>query len=349
MPNVLLTQSCVRSCPYCFAKRHMAESSPADILSWENLIYVADFLQASGERVFRLLGGEPTLHPDFNAIVLYLLERQFSVNVFTSGIVSDSVLDEMVELFAGLPPERLTFICNLNDPVRTRTPLGEHESVRRFLRGLGELVIPGFNIYRADFELDFLFQLINEFGLQRHVRLGVAHPIAGKQNIHIRLDQIDEVIGRVFSYAPMFDRMRVKPGLDCGFPLCRFSDGQLAWLYRHTGAKSEFSCGPVVDIGPDMSIWPCFPLSSFHKRSLYEFNSLREIVNYYEHVHRSVRTEIGGLYEDCDLCRHREDGTCRGGCLAHSLAKFQGESPVRLKEIYQWDTTSSSAPPTRTS
>lgn len=347
MPNVLLTQSCVRSCPYCFARRHMAESSPDDILSWENLIYIADFLQASGERVFRLLGGEPTLHPDFNAIVLYLLNRQFAVNVFTSGVVSDSALDEMVELFGDVAPDRLSFICNLNDPEKTRTPLAEQEAIRRFLRVLGERVVPGFNIYRADFCLEFLFQLINEFGLQRHIRIGIAHPIAGKKNLHIRVRQIDEVISRLFSYAPTFERLRVKPGLDCGFPICRFTNDQLAWLYRHTGGKSEFGCGPVVDIGPDMSIWPCFPLSSFHKRSLFEFNTLREIHDYYEHIHQSVRIEVGGLYDDCDLCTHREDRICVGGCLAHALARFQDEPRVRMPEIYEWDTTSSSAPPTR--
>ena len=41
----------------------MSESSPDDVLSWENLIYLADFLEASDEHNFRILGGEPTLHP----------------------------------------------------------------------------------------------------------------------------------------------------------------------------------------------------------------------------------------------------------------------------------------------
>ncbi|NOZ37009.1 MAG: 4Fe-4S cluster-binding domain-containing protein, partial [Gammaproteobacteria bacterium] len=61
MPNILLTQKCVRSCPYCFAKKHMANSVPDDILSWENFIYLADLFEKSGERKFPLLGGEPSL------------------------------------------------------------------------------------------------------------------------------------------------------------------------------------------------------------------------------------------------------------------------------------------------
>jgi len=313
----------------------MSESTPNDILSWENLIYIADFLQNSQERMFRILGGEPTLHPQFNSMVIYLLERGFDVSVFTSGVINDNVLHEMGSLFSQLPPNRLTFICNLNDPDKTRTPIAEQEAVRRFLRTMGPRVLPGFNIYRTDFSLDFLFKLINEFGLQRHIRLGIAHPIVGKKNLHISLDQMEKVIHSLFLNRPMFERMRVKPGLDCGFPMCKFSDDQLAWLMRYTGGKSEFGCGPVVDIGPDMTVWPCFPLSSFHKRSLLEFNSLREIHEFYDHIHQAVRVEAGGIYPECDGCWLREDRICFGGCLAHNLRHFKDELPVRMKEMYQ--------------
>jgi radical SAM protein with 4Fe4S-binding SPASM domain len=334
MPNILFTQKCVRSCPYCFANKHMSESPPEDVLSWENLVYIADFLQVSGEKRFPILGGEPTLHPEFNAMVLYLLERGFEITVFTSGIMSNAALDEAVGLFRGVPAPRLAFVCNLNDPVATRTPLAETEAVRRFLGAFGEMVVPGFNIYHVDFDLAFLFALINEYGLQRHIRLGIAHPIPGVRNLHIAIPDIDRVIERLFSFVPAFEALRVKPGLDCGFPLCRIPKDKLGWLYGHTGGRFSFGCGPVIDVGPDMSIWPCFPLSSFHKRSLFEFSCVREIQDYYADLHRKVRIEVGGIYEECDLCRYREEQTCQGGCVAHSLARFQEEEPVRMREMY---------------
>jgi radical SAM protein with 4Fe4S-binding SPASM domain len=334
MPNVLFTQRCVRSCPYCFADKHMSESSPDDVLSWENLIYLADFLQAAGERRFSILGGEPTLHPQFNYMVAYLLERNFDVNVFTSGIMTDRMLDETVSMFAHLPMEKLTFVCNLNDPVKTHTPLAEQESVKRFLRAFGERVIPGFNIYRTDFDLTFLFQHISEYGLKKNIRIGLTHPIPGKKNIFIALEDIDAIIHRLFSFAPLFERLRIKPGLDCGFPLCRLSDDHLSWLYRYTGGKSDFGCGPVIDIGPDMAVWSCFPLSSFHKKSFFDFNTLHEMREYYQRLHDKVRVETGGIYEECDNCSFREENLCRGGCIAHSLSWFKQEAPVRQKEVY---------------
>ena len=334
MANILLTQRCVRSCPYCFAEKHMSESYPDDIMSWENLIYLSDFIQSSGEQRFSIMGGEPTLHPDFINMILYLLERNFSLNVFTSGIMSNSMLEEASQVFLDIPLDRLTFVCNLNDPEKTKTSLAELESVKRFLRSFGERVVPGFNIYRKDFKLDFLTQYINEYGLRKTIRLGLAHPIVGKKNIYMRINDIEMIINRLFSYAPFFERFRIKPGLDCGFPLCRFSDEQLAWLSRNTDNKNEFSCGPVIDIGPDMSVWSCFPLSSFQKKSIFEFNSIQEVINYYQDLHKTIRIEKSGIFDECDECLSREDGRCRGGCVAHSLSIFQGESPVRMKEVY---------------
>ena len=334
MPNVLLTNHCVRSCPYCFAKKYMSDEKNDDFLSWENLIYIADFLQAAGENRFSMLGGEPTLHPDFIDYVLYLLERSFTIQVFTSGIMEDRKLEESASLFRNQPPEKLSFICNINDPRKTRTSLAETESIKRFFRFFGPRIFPGFNIYRTDFDLDFLFKYINEFGLRREVRIGVAHPIPGAHNGFISVDQIGAITERLFSYIPMFERFRVKPGLDCGFPLCRISDQHLAWIYRYTGGRSHFECGPVIDIGPDMSVWPCFPLTSFHRKSLFEFNSLQELLDYYKRIHEIVRSEVSGIFDECDSCEHREDGICAGGCIAHSVARFEKEAPIRLKEAY---------------
>lgn len=312
----------------------MSESSPDDVLAWEDLVYLADLFQRGGERRFSLLGGEPTLHPAFNDMVAYLLARDFNVTVFTSGVVADRTLDEAATVFRDIAPERLSFLCNLNDPAQTRSSLAEQESVKRFLSVFGDRTAPGFNIYRTDFSLDFLFDLINRYGLRRHIRIGLTHPIVGTRNRHIVLADLDVVINRLFSFRPQFEVFQVAPGLDCGFPMCRFSDEQLAWLYRHTGGKSEFGCGPVIDIGPDMTVWSCFPLSGIEKRSVYEFDSLPQMHGHFADFHRKIKVEAGGVLPECDTCVVRARGHCMGGCLAHNLNAFQAEERVRVPQVY---------------
>ncbi len=333
MTNILLTQRCVRSCPYCFAQKHMSDAPPDDVLSWENLIYLADFLEASGDQQVGLLGGEPTLHPDFVPFALYLLERGFRVAVFTSGIMSKPNLDRLQASLGGLEPGRLGFVCNLNEP--RFSPKGEMAQVHAFLEAFGPMVNPGFNIYRLDFDLTFLAETITRFGLKPHIRLGMANPIPGMPNKHIRPEDMPAVVNRIMEQAVLLDRLRVGLGPDCGFPLCAFSDAQLGLFHRMTGGQAHFGCGPAIDIGPDMMVWSCFPLSNHHKRSVFEFNRLEEIRDYFDQSLRTLRVEMGGLYEACDDCRYREDGLCAGGCAAHILSAFQGEAPIRLPEIYQ--------------
>ncbi len=331
MANVLLTERCVRSCPYCFAKQHMSDTDE-EVMSWTDMIYVADMLQSSGENHISLLGGEPTLHPQFVDYVLYLLERNFHVNVFTSGIMSDKTFNDATNVLSGVHPERLSFVCNVNNPAKSN--FSELESVRRFLKTFGHLTTPGFNIYQPDFNIDFIFDYINQYGLRRFVRLGLAHPIPGQKNAHIQLPQMKQMAEKLISYLPLFERFRVKPGLDCGFLLCMFSDEQIGKLFKVCGGRLTFGCGPAIDIGTDMTVWSCFPLSKFHKKSLYDFDSMQDMRKFYEQHHQRVRSEVSGIFEACDDCIYREEGLCQAGCLAHSISKFQNEAKVRMPEVY---------------
>ena len=198
MANILLTQRCTRSCPYCFAIKHMDTSPPEDILSWENLIYLADFMQAAGERRVQFLGGEPTLHPQFIDFCLYIINRGMGITVFTNGMMPSEKLADAVKHFAQLPDEMLSFVCNINHP--DITPKGEMEMALNFLKAFGRRITPGFNIYRKEIDIDFIFDYINKYGLQRGLRLGLAHPIPGVKNRYVKIQDMRNVVQGLMSY-----------------------------------------------------------------------------------------------------------------------------------------------------
>jgi MoaA/NifB/PqqE/SkfB family radical SAM enzyme len=328
MANILLTSSCNRSCPYCFARKEISGPSGDQWLSWENLIYIADFLRASGQRKVSLLGGEPTLHPQCVDFILYLIDRGFNVTVFTNGILSPSHLEEFKHHLAEMPLEKLDLLCNLNDPVQTPAAPQEMQSLHSFLAVMGPWTRAGFNIYRPDFTLDFLFDHINRFGMKRRLRLGIAHPVPGSQGSFIPTQDLRSVMARLYSFRHLFETYRISPSLDCGFPLCKFSDQELGWLYR-SGSYSPFGCGPALDIAPDMTVYHCFPLSNYKRKSLFEFNSLEEINQHFSQLRDEIRAEIPGIYEECAGCRCREDGVCAGGGMCQIVRRFLGETPIR--------------------
>lgn len=332
MANILLTQKCIRSCPYCFARKHMHDAPPEDILKWEDLIYIVDFFQAGGDSSISLLGGEPFLHPDITDYILYIISRGMHVTVFTSGVVSDKLFATAAEKLADVDPAMLSFVVNLNNP--RETPFSENEAIGRFLSVFARFTCLSINVYKLNFDYSFALNTINKYGLQRHIRLGLAHPIPGKKNMCIPPERFSEMATEFIDYLPTFEAFDIHVGFDCGMPLCAFTDEQLGRLFLHTGGHMSFRCGSAIDIGPDMEVWSCFPLSTYNKKSLFDFKDHRELCHYFEEFHRSVRIEAGGMYEKCDYCHHRLSGLCSGGCLSHSLNKFINEAHIRNEQVY---------------
>jgi radical SAM protein with 4Fe4S-binding SPASM domain len=311
----------------------MNESDSGGILQWEDLIYLADMFVLGGCREMRFLGGEPTLHPQFADFLAYSLKRDFAVTVFTSGIMSDKIKEDIQRVYKTVPQaeKKVSFLCNLNDP--ERSPAGETKRVEEFLEEFGSRVQPGFNIYRKDFSLDFLIKSINRYGLKRSIRLGLTHPILRENNSFISISDMPEIVDRLLGYIPLFEQYDIVPSLDCGFPMCRFSDEQLGKLYKVTRGAHKFSCGGPVDIGPDMTAWACFPLSATHRKSVYEFDDYKQMMEYFASFADSIRKASGGIYEKCDSCSWRKKGVCAGGCAAHMLREIDKEGGVRAFKI----------------
>jgi radical SAM protein with 4Fe4S-binding SPASM domain len=301
----------------------MEDSSENMMLSWEDFIYIVDLFMSDPRKHLALLGGEPSLHPHFVDFILYLNARNFHTTVFTCGIMSPKKLEEAASSLNDIPEEKYTFVCNLNKPDMSSD--AETKRIEAFLTQFGPRVTLSFNIFHLDFEMDYLFDYIERFNLRRHLRLGLAAPIPGENNKYIEPDSFSAMAERLCSYLPMFIEHNVSVGFDCGFPLCVFTDEQLGALLRHSkggGAKMiKFGCNPALDIGPDMSVWSCFPLSRYHKRSLYEFNSITEVYDYYKEFHQDVRKTKAGIYPECEECMYRENNQCAGGCVAHILNK----------------------------
>jgi hypothetical protein len=299
------------------------EEAESDMIEWDDLIYIADLLEASNEYRISLLGGEPTLHPFFIDYVLYLLERKFHVNIFTNGIVPPKKLLEMNHYFENKKSEQLSFVCNVNPPdICTEN---EKLAVYRFFKLFNKKTSLSINIYRADYDLTFALDYIMQFGLKPHTRIGLAHPIPGKKNTTVSLKDYNAMAENLMSFYPRYETRKITLGFDCGMPMCIFSDEQLGKLSKLAALDSKFSCGPAIDIGPNMDVWSCFPLSGFHRKSLFEFDSMKEVYEYFHKIHKTIREKKKGIFDNCDQCVYLERGRCAGGCASHFISDIENK------------------------
>ena len=188
---------------------------------------------------------------------------------------------------------------------------------------MGPWTQAGFTIDRLDFSLDFLFDAISRFGLQRQLRLGLAHPVPGSQAGFIQAEDMRRVVERLYYHRPLFETDRVRPDLDCGFPLCQFSDAELGWLHRLRG-HAPGGCGPALDISPDLSVSHCFPLVPYQSKSLFEFDSLEQLDRTFcaAGATRSRRKSPVSTQNAMTAVPGRTEAAAAGGCAGSSVASW---------------------------
>jgi radical SAM protein with 4Fe4S-binding SPASM domain len=305
---------------YCFAEQYM-EGAPGHELRWDDYIYVLDFYERNGEPKVSLLGGEPTTHPYVADMADYAMQRGFDVRVFTSGIMSDRQRERLAAVWnkhdKDVPRHTINFIVNLNHP--SETSEAQAKSQAAFMALAGKRASISFNIHRPDFDLNFAFDAIEQHKLEPTIRLGLTHPIAGagRQAAFLHPKNYRAVAASLERVFPRFQAGAVIPGFDCGFPPCMFTDEQLGKLVK-LRARFTWTCGPVIDIGPDLELWPCFPLTEVRGKSLYDFDSIRAIQEYF---HKEVRGQRlrKGAYPECAGCTHLERQMCSGGCQSYAV------------------------------
>ena len=125
----------------------------------------------------------------------------------------------------------------------------------------------------------------------------------------------------------------VEVKIDNVVPLCMFSYEQVGELLLEgvLDLKRNTRCDPIVDIGPDLTVWCCFCLSKLWNRHLDDFQNLQEIQAYYQEAMSLYQGRLFPM-EECYTCRYRELWGCQGGCLTYTVMKH-GELAVENEPV----------------
>jgi sulfatase maturation enzyme AslB (radical SAM superfamily) len=321
MANVLITNQCNRTCSYCFAKKEINQSRQKSRdrkmqahMCLEDFDRVIEFFRRSEMKIMRILGGEPTLHPHFPQVVDKAINAGFDVLLFTGGLVSSRVCGYLKKI----DPKRLTLIVNVSCTNDTSKP-GEFERVTRTVQRLAEFSMLGYTIYDLNIDSSFLIDLVLETRCRPCIRLGVGVPVVDDDHPLIHPDQYKTMAQHILGLAEQCDRHDITLEFDCGFPLCMFEPGELGYL-RIWNCNANFLCSPVVDIGPNLDVWPCFPVSKLYKTRLEKFATRQELVDHFLEKTKAYRTF--GMYDQCHICKYKRRGQCAGGCMSHTIRSF---------------------------
>lgn len=323
MSNIVITEACNLSCPYCFADEFV--NKVINEITLENFNKALTFILSSPDNrgFVGIIGGEPTLHSEYDKILGILENRQEvkEVTVFTNGIRIDETFDLMSDKFG--------FLININSP----ETIGE-ENYQRTINNIALLLTKfkrrsitlGINLYQTNQDYSYYLDILERFDLPS-ARISITVPlvnVVGPEAIK-RLASFKKLAYQL--YLDLLTR-KIRVIFDCNkIPMCLWSDLEKKKITlfqanedrKQLGINLEAStCNPVIDILPDLTAIRCFGLSEVSKVHISQFNSLANLKNYYidnfdKPLSKTPTSKV------CDSCQYHLAGTCYSGCLANKL------------------------------
>ena len=311
MPNLMLTNWCNYKCPYCFGVDYMAPKIAKKNMSNDTFSNILSWLSATPQiRSIHLMGGEPTLHPDFEGFVAELLEKDFIITVFSN--LATQYAADYAEKLADLP---ITWVANINPPYTWKSAQGER--ITKALKILGPKATITFNIMPDADDNTWAIELIRKYSLSRRIKVGFVLPTLTGSNYSLDDEQYGVVAEKVIQLAIDGEKEGIRLEFECGVPTCTFTDNQLGQLWK-TGSKLVSTCCSRLDITPDGECIYCLPLATMAAQHFSSFGNYLDARNWFETKLQPYRQL--GRTQDCLTCNLLSSPmACRGGCVAKML------------------------------
>ncbi len=335
MANIMLNKACNLRCPYCFANEFVNNAENMrkhkNNISEENFKYALNFIINSQERYVGVIGGEPTVHPDFEKYMNIIFERPEieRVTLFTNGIL----MDKYFHLFDN---PKLSMLVNFNSP----NDIGE-ENFNRLMNNLDVLVKElylrdrfslGINMYKPDFDYQYMVDALKRYKM-KHVRTAIAVPNAEEKRDFNAIEYFKSMKPRVFEFFRELQKIDCMPTYDCNnMPDCITTSAEKQWLSefwkmepvagKRCNITDNPTCNPVIDILPDLTAVRCFGMSDFTKPDIRDFSDLQQLSNYFVNQIDGIGNIIPTT-EQCKSCYARKTRCCTGGCFAFKSKKIK--------------------------
>ena len=325
-PNILLTEKCNQSCNYCFAKQKMRRAEKEE-MSLEDVRKIIYFLKKNSQEEIRLMGGEPTLHPQFKEIVDFILSQGLKIRLFTNGLFSPELTDWLNKkgIF-------IKYMINLTTPaflLETSERKRLIENNLKILKKNAE-IIAAITIDNLDFKDEPIINFLKKIEI-KFVRLGIANvPIDSNW---LKWEQYKDFGLIVTSFINKLRKISVtKINFNCGFTPCMFTQKQII-DFQEAGIKiNGWGCDGkkgAFDVSTDLSIFPCFILENFKAKNLFDFKNLKTAKKFLENlVNYSIFNLSLFVLEHCKNCSYYKT-KCPGPCFGNFAINPGDKEPFK--------------------
>jgi radical SAM protein with 4Fe4S-binding SPASM domain len=311
MANLSITNVCNKKCVYCFASDTRKEFGQT-YMDRGTFLVALEYVRRSGIKEARILGGEPTLHPEFIEFVDVALNQGLDIMLFTNGLMPVKVLEHL----ESVPKERLAILLNTIHPLEKN--LNGTRSQQKVMARMGEAIIPGINLYSAKQELDYLLDYILKYNLKKEIRLGISHAVQTANNIYLHPKEYQKMGSKIILFKQKSKTAGISLGFDCGFVPCMFPSDHYSLLTEEL-KKAGTCCHPIIDLLTDGSFISCYPLNNFLKIKINNELVVKDLHDRFE-LSLSLYKNVG-IYPHCSSCP-LFNNRCNGGCMSFRISRY---------------------------
>lgn len=310
MPNLMLTNYCNYNCSYCFGKDIMYPKSTRQTMTRECFDGIVEWVKKGpSDRIFHLMGGEPTLNPDIEWMVARLLEENMEITIFSNLATPRAV--ELSKKVADLP---VNWVVNVNDPAHWNSV--QQKNITTALELLKDKASLTFNVMPDEDDNMWALEYTKRYHLNNNIKVGFLLPTYNQTNMALEDDQYSVVATKVVRLAQEAAKVDVHLDYECGIPTCAFTDEQLGILWR-CGSRLQSGCQSRLDITPDGEVIYCLPLATLGSKHYSQFDNYNEACIWFEM--RFAPYRMLGRRIECATCNLHNSLSCNAGCLAKNL------------------------------
>ena len=314
MISLVVNSKCNQKCEYCFAYDTLHDNNT--VMSLQTCSDILNFCNKSHVNI-GIIGGEPTLHSQFDEILLltneYSLKNNFArTMLFTNGTNLCKYEDIILQT-------NISGLINVNHP--DIVGINNYNNTCESIKTFNSMFDIGINIYPSLLDYDFIFDIIDNYKIN-YLRVSIACPDGKFKDMQKnRQEYFSKCINVFIDFCKKIIEHDVYIYMDCcAIPICYFTDKQKN-IIKHvcTNYPNIKECGtlctPNIEIHPDYSITTCF----IKQESIYMNNFdnpyiLQDYIynNWINNLYNNMN------YDKCSNCNLFNFQQCQGGCLRFS-------------------------------
>lgn len=302
--RIYLTENCNASCPWCFNK---GTRDPTLNMDTERAKKLFDWFSKNGLEEILVMGGEPTIHPDFIELWNYIHRKGMYARLFTNGKEIDKI--NQIEIS---PRDSIIYNFDfISFPVKKE--LFYHFCNYRF-----EVVL------RKQTDIVKLIEKINmvhQFEIEHHMQFRYNITPDCTENWFNEKELLNDKLRELLNYARK--NRTIFWSWDHAYPICLFDKDVIDLIYGmlNTGGLNHCSGqeGCVGLVTSNFNLVHCNQYRNVKLSLIKEddnFISYKEAENflYFENLHKieSLRNS------SCANCKYFRIW-CNGGCIAHKF------------------------------